>query len=152
MVQWLLQRCIREVPLGKCAAVMLAVPLAVLLTLVISAAPAAAEPRWKERCHFPGQPRMTVTFRPLQPSIGHTIQFGSESPLSLDDHASVGTGLRGHVYAANRNGRLFVFVLGAEPGRRAARLTIWPSQQVYDEWAPPKPRPKPVHGKCRRVL
>ena len=62
---------------------MLAVPLAVLLTLVISAAPAAAEPRWKERCHFPGQPRMTVTFRPLQPSIGHTIQFGSEVHFPL---------------------------------------------------------------------
>jgi hypothetical protein len=90
---------------------------------------AAREIDTRYECRFPGQPRTIMFFGVSFDS--YEIQFGSEPRQKLEDHASVGTGMRGHVYATERKGKLLAYVVGAGP-RAQARLRIWPSREAYE--------------------
>jgi hypothetical protein len=104
---------------------------------------AAQDVETRYDCRFPGQPRTTMFFGVYFNS--HEIQFGSEPRQRLEDHASVGTGMRGHVYATERKGKLLAYVVGAGPGGQA-RLRIWPSREAYEGPAPAERR---ILRECR---
>jgi hypothetical protein len=91
-----------------------------------------------------------MTFRPSQPALGHSIQFGSERPQKLLRRpAAAANDMANDVYATSRRGQFLVFVLddGGDPS--GATLSIWPSRKAYESWSPRHLRPLTIRGSCK---
>src|SRR5262245_17348718 len=95
--------------------------------LVLTAGPVNAanvlEPEDHLTWRFKGQPPMRIVFH----GVESTIQFGRETLVALRDAASADTGIPGHFYEVDRDGKLFSYLVGSSFQRRdAAELHIWP--------------------------
>jgi hypothetical protein len=98
---------------------------------------------WHYDCRFPGQPRVRIV---LRFSEGHTIRFGAEKAMPLEDGGSVGTGMVGHAYDVVRGGKLFAFAIPSDRKGYAARLNLWPTPAGAGQRGV---EPRYLYGKCR---